>query len=587
MPTYRVTFVHAPVCQYDHHDSALFSPLWAYTLAAYVPATWDVAIADCLLETPAEIAQADVFAFSGTNQDIDSLKAVHSLLKAKYPSATFVLGGPITWSLEREGKLHLLDFFDRLFVLDGEQSLPAFLGAFERGLSASFPKVIRGERFDLEQARPIRFDLYRDNVDKYFGASIEVSRGCPFLCEFCDVRVLPDNNRANNKSAELIVRELDSYFAMGISHFLFVCDNFVGDVNWARACVDAILAWQSRTGAKLSIFTWATLNIAKLPDLMGKMRRAGFTVLYIGIESVNEHALLETAKVQNRVALAPAVCRIQSFGFIIAPGFIFGFDSDGPTLFDDTLAFMVESGLIGGDPSFLMAMPGTPLFDRMRATSRLVEGGASATSRRKIATNIRYLMDARALARGFVRFIEDLTDAETQLRRFQRHIELLEKSDRFVAIEGTRPASGSRKTLRFLRLQLAHRAGRESLAMRMKYLLRSPSRALAVLRGLWIARTASRLKEDAGLHWSFWVYAWTSVGLRYRGLREEDVSLHSVPEGFDVASLAREANWAPEIGVERLTQRSAKEKAQSRFTREALSRLVASKSKGSVGSPAE
>jgi Radical SAM superfamily/Domain of unknown function (DUF4070) len=587
MSTSRITFVHAPVCQHDHHDTALFSPLWAYTLAAYVPATWEVAIADCLLEDPAKIARAEVFAFSGTNQDIDSLTTVHSLLKAKYPSATFVLGGPITWSLEREGKLHLLDFFDRLFVLDGEQTLPAFLQAFERGLAASLPKVIRGARFELEQARPVRFDLLRDNVDKYYGASIEVSRGCPFLCEFCDVRVLPDNNRANNKSPDLIALELDSYFAMGISQFLFVCDNFIGDVTWARACVDAILAWQSRTGARLSIFTWATINIAKMPDLMTKMRRAGFTVLYIGIESVNEHALLETAKVQNRVALAPAVERIQSFGFIIAPGFIFGFDSDGPTLFDDTLAFIIENGLIGGDPSFLTAMPGTPLFERMRATSRLVDGRANATSRRKIATNIRYLMDARVLVRGFVGFIEDLTDAGTQLRRFRRHVEQIEKSDRFVAVEGTRTAAGSRKTLRFLRLQLAHRAGRASLTMRVTYLVRSPSRILAVLRGWWLVRTASRRNEDMGLHWSFWVYAWTSVGLRYRGLREEDLSLHFVPQGFDLASLAREPGSAADVGVERLARRNAKEETQLRYTKEALARLVANKSKGSVGTPAK
>jgi hypothetical protein len=568
-----ITFVHAPQLQHDQSDGALFGPLWAYTLSAHVPASWQSSIVDCLRQDPSTVGRADVFAFSGTNQDIDSIRRVHAQLKARYPGSTFILGGPITWSLQQEGKLGLVEFFDRVFVLDGEETLPAFLGHFEQGTVAALPKVIRGDRFPLARAEPIRFDLYRAGAASYYGATIEVSRGCPFLCEFCDVRVLPGNNESNNKDPALIVRELDEYFSAGIRQFVFVCDNFIGDIVWARMCVDAILAWQGRTNGKISIFTWATINIAKLPDLMAKMRRAGFGVLHIGIESVNQNALLETAKMQNRVALRPAVLTIQSFGFIITPGFIFGFDSDGPDLFATTLEFIVETGLIGGDPSFLMAMPGTPLWDRMKRTDRLVEPEATATARRKIATNIRYLLDEHFLARGFVGFIEELTSTRAQWERFRNHVRLVVESGNFVACGGDagRPAW---PLARFLRLQLGNRSTRRTLWRRSAYLLRRPIRAFTVVAGWLLTKRHSRRGRDLSLHLHLWIYFWTSVGLRYRGLKEKDFELHSVARSFDVSTLLERARPQVDVPAGRLLG-ERKVWLQSRHTNEGLRRLVA------------
>jgi radical SAM superfamily enzyme YgiQ (UPF0313 family) len=571
-----ITFVHAPLFQRDQSDGALFGPLWAYTLAAHVPTSWHATVVDCTRKDPNAIGAARVFAFSGTNQDIDSIRTVFAHLKAKYPEAMFILGGPLTWSLEQEGRLDLVDAFDRIFVLDGEETLPLLLRHFETDTLAALPKVIRGERFPLGRALPVRFDLYRASASQYYGATIEVSRGCPFLCEFCDVRVLPGNNEANNKEPALIVREIDAHFASGVTQFVFVCDNFIGDIVWARACVDAILAWQERTGAKISIFTWATINLAKLPDLMGNMRRAGFSVLYIGIESVNQNALLETAKVQNRIALKPAVLTIQSFGFIVTPGFIFGFDSDGPDVFSRTLDFVVETGLIGGDPSFLMAMPGTPLWDRMKRTGRLVVPEATSTSRRKIATNVRYLLPERFLTQGFVRFIEDLTSTRTQWRRFRNHIDWLVRSTTYVERGGHESPTPLRLMARVLRLQLANRSMRRTLWLRCVYLLRRPARLVAVIAGWLLTQRFSRRGRDLSLHLQLWMYLWTSIGLRYHGLRERDLALCSVADGYDISALLEADGPGVDVPAERLPG-GAKARLQSRHTREALRRLVAVK----------
>ena len=72
------------------------------------------------------------------------------------------------------------------------------------------PDVIRAEkRFELAKATPMNRELLGSTINRYYGGIVEVSRGCPFLCEFCDIRTLQDNNRAHLISPDLIIKELD------------------------------------------------------------------------------------------------------------------------------------------------------------------------------------------------------------------------------------------------------------------------------------------------------------------------------------------------------------------------------------------
>ncbi len=577
----KVCFVNAPADFYDQNYGTRFIPLWAYTLAAYVTDHWDIEIVDCKIEDPDLTGPADIFVFSGINQDIDSIRGVHDRLKEKYPGATFVLGGPVTWSLEKEGKLDFLAYFDHLFVLDGERTLPEFLAAFERGAHKDLPQIIHAERFPVEHARKIRFDLLYPKAHFYYGAVIEVSRGCPFLCEFCDIRVLPGNNRSNNKQIDLIIAELDEYHKLGITQIQFACDNFIGNVDWARNCVKAINAWKLRTGATISIFTWLTINLYKMPRLLEDMRRAGFSILFIGIESVNRNSLLETAKVQNIGAMHEAIREIQAYGFIIAPGLIFGFDSDNKMVFDETLQFFIETGLIGGDPSFLMALAGTPLYERMQASGRLLERDDAVAARKKIQTNIRYLQNSDFLMKGFLRFIESYTSPDFQYARFKIHLQRILDSGKFIPVEG----GGYASLWAYLKLQLedpyktsffatgsrSARYNRKMLLSRILYLLRKPSVFAALIKGWWLLRRSQRRYPSLGINFNYWVYVWTNIGLKYWGITERDFSLHSVGDDFDLTTLM---GSSPQPTAEPVLKSDARNAVQLRYTNRALKILI-------------
>ncbi len=570
MDTLKITFVPTPAIRFDQNYGTLFGPMWAYTLAAYVPETWKSKIVDCSFEDPRTIESSDVFAFSGINQDIDSIRRVHDMLKAKYPKAVFVVGGPITWSLEQDGKLNLLDYFDHIFIMDGEETLPNFLNAYQQGEVADIPKIIRSTRFKIRDARQIRFDLYQPNAKNYYGALIEVSRGCPFLCEFCDIRVLPGNNQSHNKSIPLIIQEMDAYHKLGITQFQFACDNFIGDIAWARECVDAIIEWRKTSGAKASIFTWLTINLHKMPDLMEKMREAGFSIIFIGIESVNANSLLETAKVQNRLAMDEAIGHIQEFGFIIAPGFIFGFDSDTTTVFEDTLEFLDKTGLIGGDPSFLMALPGTPLFERMQRAGRLIGNDEQAIVREKITTNIRYLQDPEFLVNGFVQFIEKYTSADFQLSRFKNHINMIMSSETFIP----QGQGGYGSPIEYMKLQFREFNRLKDLFKRITYILARPSVFIAVLKAWWFTRSCKKRYPGLGLHFNYWVYIWTNIGIKYDGLNKQDFAIYSVGKDFDIKAATRkeiDKKSAPAVAH---VKGDAKGSHQERYTKQALERLV-------------
>ena len=491
-----------------------------------------------------------------------------------------MLGGPITWSFEQDGRLDELCYFDHIFILDGEQTFPEFLTKFADGSLLDTDKIIRTSRFSVQNARKLRFDLFKPNAKKYYGGVVEVSRGCPFLCEFCDIRVLPNNNEAHNKNVALIVEELNEYYRLGIRQIQLACDNLIGDFTWARECVGAIGDWAEKTGAQIALHTWITLNISKHPDLMRKMRKAGFTSLFIGVESFNANSILETAKIQNRNdknEMTEALRLIQSHGFIIAPGLIFGFDSDPPSMFDDTVNGVVNSGLIAGDPGFLLALPGTPLYARMKRTSRLVEdrGGDETLPLykervSKVESNIKYLQPADFLIKGFIKFTRQFTSPRVVYARFKNHVAMMMESENFVPVHST----GYGSLPEYLKFQFSSLINLKMLCARVFKLAR-PRNLIAIIPAYWLVLKYRSKYKGLKNHFTFWLFTWSNLLIKYHGLREADFKIHSVETDYDLGVLWKDIDYAHDSQLLSYGRDSnnVKVEDQAKRTREALRRL--------------
>ena len=527
----RLSFIHSPdaFLAETQQYGAMFMPVWAYTLAAYVeePEKYDLRLFDMRFDDVNNVPAADLFVFSGVNQDYETIVATHARLRARHPEATFIVGGPNAWSLNQAGEVSKLAMFDHIFIGDGEEAFPQFLKSFAD--EKSLPKIIETRnRFDVTKARGFYRPFLDATYQRYYGGVLEVSRGCPFLCEFCDIRVLPDNNRAHNFAAQHIVSELDYLARLGIRQVLFAADNFIGDQRWAENILDAIIEWQERTGLRVALYTWLTINLSRHPRLLRKLRLANFDMLFIGVESFSNNSLLETAKVQNSTGdMIAAIREVQSYGLAVVAGLIFGFDSDEADAFDLTLEGMAKSGLISGDPSLLTALPGTPLFRRMKLAGRL-RNNKNSLGGYKYCTNIRYLMPREQMIRGYQSFVTRFCEGPYQYQRLKGFLDNLDRGN-YIPLG----SQGYGSLGKYVSMVFKSPNAIKMLCQRLYRLALRPAVMWYALRGLWLTLSRSRRHPRLFGVFQFWLFNWTNAMLKYAGLSDSDFDIDSVPENFD------------------------------------------------------
>jgi radical SAM superfamily enzyme YgiQ (UPF0313 family) len=211
------------------------------------------------------------------------------------------------------------------------------------------------------------------DIRKYLLASIQYSSGCPYQCEFCDIPGLYGRN-PRLKTPQQIVAELDKLRECGIPDTVyFVDDNFIGNRKAALDLLPHLIEWQKRTGYITKLACEATLNIAKRPEILEKMKEAMFVTIFCGIETPDPDALRAMRKDHNMmVPILEGVNTLNSYGMEVVSGIIMGLDTDKPGTADALLDFVDESRIPLLTINLLQALPKTPLWDRLEREGRLV-----------------------------------------------------------------------------------------------------------------------------------------------------------------------------------------------------------------------
>lgn len=106
------------------------------------------------------------------------------------------------------------------------------------------------------------------------------------------------------------------------------------------------------------------------------MKEAGFTPVFLGIETPDESSLVATQKLQNtRRNLLDSIPLIQRYGIEVMGGFILGFDTDREDIFDRLVEFIQKSAIPIAMVGLLQAMPGTQRFRRLSHEGRILHDG--------------------------------------------------------------------------------------------------------------------------------------------------------------------------------------------------------------------
>jgi radical SAM superfamily enzyme YgiQ (UPF0313 family) len=405
----------------------LLPPLGLITVASLLPPHWRPRLKDLNIEsiTDREILDSDVVMLTGMHVQQESL---HEMLRrCRGLGVPTVVGGPYATGEPHKVEGHA----DYLVLGEAEETLAGFCAAFEAGRA---PRITpRSEAPALKNSPPPRYDLLRPGF--YYHMSLQFSRGCPFTCEFCDIPGLLGRN-PRTKEPEQIERELDAILATGFRGMVFfVEDNFIGKKKSVRDLLPHVEKWQRDHDWPFEFYTEASLNLAEDPALMEAMTAAGFRMVFVGLESVSPESIKETKKNQNLPGdMLTRVHSILAKGLEVLGGFIVGFDSDGPDIFDRQVEFIQKAGIPTAMLGVLQALPNTPLETRMRAEGRLQDLPRPQDQFGR--ANFRTVLPAQVLLAGYRRALEALYEPKAYFARVR---EMMRLRRRLPQIRRTEP----------------------------------------------------------------------------------------------------------------------------------------------------
>ena len=369
---------------------ALLPPLGSLTIAAMLPADWEQRLVDLNVASlsDAELAWADVVFISAMGVQWQSARDL--IARAKAAGKRVVAGGPLFTA-----GYALFQNVDTFLLNEAEITMPKLVA----DLIAGTPKRIYRTRdfVDMTTSPTPRWSLA--DLSKYAIAGVQYSRGCPFDCDFCNVTSML-GKKPRIKTGDQIIAELDALYAAGWrDRIFFVDDNLIGNKKPLREdLLPKLIAWQKIHG-HLQLCTQVSINLADDPEITRLMVEAGFSTVFIGIETSDAVALEECQKKQNRNRDLIADCqKLQNAGLEIQAGFIVGFDNDTEKTFQQQVNFIEKSGIVTAMIGQLQAPPGTRLRTRMALEGRL--RGVSLGDNTDGTTNIVPTMGIEPLRQG-------------------------------------------------------------------------------------------------------------------------------------------------------------------------------------------
>lgn len=321
----------------------------------------------------------------------------------------------------------LLEIADHVVENEAEGIIDELLFGLSQGTARKYYKggITAAENF-------FQPDYAAINMQNYVHMAVQISRGCPEACEFCDIparfgkayRVTPW------QKTEQAFRQMKE---LGWTGQVFVVDdNFIGHPKKALQVLKNLYQIGENIGYHFPKYTELTLRLADESPIMGELRhwfhKAYFINGFYGVETPNTASLLETNKRQNLRGDRSLVEKLnfisEQTGSGVMLGMIYGFDHDTTETVQEFIDFVNASNAPIVMAGLLNALPCTPLMTRLQREGRLIQA-SSGNNSDGVVNFIPYHFSIQQAEQNYLHILQEIYRPRVYFARVMRHLQLI------------------------------------------------------------------------------------------------------------------------------------------------------------------
>ncbi len=393
---------------------AAVPPLGLITVSAMLPKTWHKKLVDMnviALRTD-DITWADYVFISAMYVQKKSVDQIIETCKKN--KVKIVAGGPL---FTQEYKNY--PQIDHFILNEAEITLQPFLEDLERGIAPK--RIYRTNDYANITTTPVP-DYHLLNMKAYAFMNIQVSRGCPFACDFCEITSLL-GHKVRMKDTQQVISELEALNDLKWrGPVSIVDDNFIGNKKVIKDnLLPAIEKWMKSHNYPFIFNVQTSINLCDEDEILSLMTQSGFGSTFIGIETPAEESLQNCNKVQNKNRdMIHDVKKIQAAGLQVSGGFIVGFDSDSPSIFQRQIDFIQQSGIVSAMVGLLNAPKNTKLYKQLEAENRLTTDATGSNT--DYTMNFIPKMNKTELLEGYKIIIQNIYSVKPYYKRIRQFL---------------------------------------------------------------------------------------------------------------------------------------------------------------------
>jgi len=335
------------------HLPGLVFPL----LAAMTPDHWEVEVKIEVVDEIDFETDADLVGIGTMGYAI--YRGIEIATEFKKRGKVVVMGGYMASLVVEKA----LEYVDSVVVGDAEISYPLLLRDFEK--KGNIQRVYHHPIVNLDGLPVPKYELL---LEKPIGnmLPVQAGRGCTQSCSFCSIASLY-NGYYFTRPVQEVIRDIQRVKELGFQRFYLLDDNIVSNPKYMTALCREIEPLK---------MTWAsqcTLQLAKNPELLGLVRRAGGNLMSFGIESITQEGLNKLdkswLKADEHKKLVETITRA---GIMVSAEMMLGTDSDTEESIRATYDFIQQCRIPIPRFYILTPTPGSSLYNRYLSENRLL-----------------------------------------------------------------------------------------------------------------------------------------------------------------------------------------------------------------------